>query len=125
MRNALLTAIAVVVLSASSALASEQTDVLQPVHQFIAAMNGNDAKAGAAAYAPQATILDEFPPYHWSGAAAYSDWGRDFEAFAKKNDMTEPKVTLGKPHHVDVSVDVSGDRAYAVIPATFSFKQHG
>ena len=45
----------------------------------------------------------------------------DFDIDAKKNGITDGVVTLSKPSHVDIS----GDRAYAVIPANYTFKQKG
>ena len=35
--------------------------------------------------------------------------------------LTDPVVTLGKPRRVDVT----GDRAYVVVPTEFNFKEHG
>jgi hypothetical protein len=48
-----------VVLAAGSAAASEEIDVMAPVHQFIDAVNQGDAKTALAACAAQASILDE------------------------------------------------------------------
>jgi ketosteroid isomerase-like protein len=45
----------------------------------------------------------------------------DYAADAKKNGVTEGAVTMGKPRHVDVTVDV----AYVVVPTEFSFKLKG
>jgi len=58
--------------------------------------------------ADQASIIDEFPPYAWSGSNACKQWGDDYAADAKKNGVSEPSVTLGRARHLDVS----GDRAY-------------
>ena len=44
-----------------------------------------------------------------------------FVADFKKNGMSDGKVALGKPSHVDVK----GDRAYVVVPTEFSFKAKG
>jgi len=109
------------VLAAASAVASEQTDVIAPVQQFIDATNKGDTKAALATCADPTSILDEFPPHAWQGATACSDWVKDFEAYNKQNGITEPIATLGKPTHVDNT----GDRAYVVIPASFTFKQNG
>jgi len=94
---------------------------IDAVNQFISGMNHNDMKSAAAAYAPTVSIIDEFPPHHWQGPTAFADWGRDFNADATKNAITDPVVTLGKP----LESSTTGDRAYFVIPATYAFKQHG
>ena len=116
-----LSAVALVLLFAGAAFASDAADVMKPVHQFIDGFNKGDAKTALAACAEEAYIIDEFPPYEWHGAGACSSWANAFEAEAKKDAISEPMVTLGKPKHVDVS----NDRAYVVVPATYSFKQNG
>jgi hypothetical protein len=110
-----------VVMAAGLALAAEEADVMAPVHQFIDATNKGDTKTALAACAVPASILDEFPPYAWQGATACSDWATDFGAFNDQNGITDPVATLGKPTHVGVT----GDRAYVVIPATYTYKQNG
>lgn len=105
---------------AGSASASETLDVMRPVWQFVAAFNKGDLKTALSDCAAQSSIIDEFPPYSWQGATGCADWSNDFDAYIKKNGMTGPKLTLGRLMHVDVS----GDRAYVVIPAYFTFKQN-
>src|SRR5579872_5169683 len=100
---------------------SAQTAVLGSVHQFIDVFNKGDTKTLVAACAGQASILDEFPPHEWHGAGACAKWISDFDADAKKNGITDGVVTLNAPTHVDVT----GDRAYVVVPANYSFKVKG
>jgi ketosteroid isomerase-like protein len=104
-----------------SASASDKTDVVAVVNQFVDGFNKGDTKTALATCAPQAAIIDEFSPYVWQGATACSDWANDFDADAKKNGITDAVVTLGKPRHVDIV----GDRAYLVTPANFNFKVKG
>jgi len=101
--------------------ASDQTDVMAIVHRFIDALDRGDVKTACSTCATPSSIVDEFPPYGWQGASACTDWATDFDSFNKKNGITDPAVTLGKPRHVDVSAD----RAYAVVPATFSYNEKG
>jgi ketosteroid isomerase-like protein len=68
----------------------------------------NDAKELRMRCAPSATIIDEYPPYSWSGADACPRWAAAFKAFAAQIKLTNPKVTV-KPNPF---VDVSGNRAY-------------
>jgi len=110
-----------ILLAAASAAASEEKAVLAPAQQFIEAVNEGDAKTALAACASPAFILDEFPPHAWQGATACSDWLTDFDAFNQKNGISDPRATLGKPTHVDIN----GDRAYVVFPASYNYKQNG
>jgi len=109
------------VLGITPATAAPLSNPIDAVNQFINGMNHNDLKSAAAAYAPTVSIIDEFPPHHWQGPTAFADWGRDFNADATKNAITDPIVTLDKP----LESSTTGDRAYFVIPATYAFKQHG
>ncbi len=112
---------ATLALGLAPAFAAAPAGPMDPVNQFINGMNHNDMKSAGAAYAPTVSIIDEFPPHHWQGSTAFSDWGRDFGADSKKNGITDPVVTLGKP----LQNVVTGDRAYVVVPATYRFKQNG
>ncbi len=111
----------VVALMAGTAAASDKTDVVATVHQFIDGFNKGDVKSALATCASPASIVDEFPPYAWQGANACGDWAADFEANATKNGITDSVVTLQKPKHVDVA----GDRAYVVVPANYDYKVKG
>jgi len=113
--------LAVALLAAGPAAASEKTDVMMLVHQFVDGFNKGDTKTAMAACADQTSIIDEFPPHEWHGAGACSKWSNDFQAYAQAGEMTDPAVTVAKPWHIDVTAD----RAYVVAPTTFSFKQKG
>jgi len=115
------TAIAVVVLAAGVAAASDQTDVLATTHQFVDGFNKGDVASSLALCADQASVIDEFPSYEWQGAGACAAWAKDYEADSKKNGVTDGKVNLGKPR----VVEVTGDRAYLVFPAEYTYKQNG
>lgn len=112
---------AIVLAFAAPARASDETDIAAAINKMNDAMNKNDNKTAAAAYAANATIIDEFPPHIWSGGNAFTAWSNDFASDAKAKGDTDPLVTTGKPLHVKVS----GDRGYAVVPATFTFKEKG
>ena len=114
-------ALAVAVLTQGGAAASEKTDVLVPVHQFVDGFNKGDTKTALAACADQTSIIDEFPPHEWHGAGACSKWMNDYDADAKKNGITDGAVTLGNPRHVDITAD----RAYVVVPASYTYKKKG
>jgi hypothetical protein len=103
------------------AAASEKTDVMATLHQFLDGANKGDMKSALAVCAAPSSIIDEFPPYAWQGATACADWATDFDSDNKKNGITEGVVATGTPKHVDIT----GDRAYVVVPATFSFKKNG
>ena len=118
--RALLLALAFV-FSTGFALASESTDVMATVHQFVNSFNSGDVKSALATCATPSSVIDEFPPHQWQGPTACADWARDYAADSKREGVTDGIVTLSKPLHVDVTAD----RAYVVVPATYTYKQHG
>ena len=103
------------------AFASDQSDVMVSVHQFVDAFNKGDTETLAAACADQTSIIDEFPPHEWHGVGACSKWASDYDADAKKNGITDGIVTLSKPQHLDITAD----RAYVVGAANYSYKKNG
>ena len=104
-----------------AASANDKSDVVTTVKNFVDGFNKGDEKAIAATCADQASIIDEFPPYQWGGSGACAKWTADYESDAKKNGITDGVVILGTPRHVEVT----GDRAYVVVPANYKFKQNG
>jgi ketosteroid isomerase-like protein len=114
-------ALAVAVLATGATAASDKTDVTAVVHRFVDGFNKGDVNAALAACADQTSIIDEFPPYEWHGAGACATWMNDYDADAKTNGITDGVVTLGDARHVDVT----GDRAYVVVPANYKFKKKG
>jgi hypothetical protein len=91
------------------------------VHQFIDGFNKGDEKSALAACASPASIIDEFPPHAWQGPTACADWAHAYDVNAKENGITDGFVTLGTPWHVDVT----GDRAYVVVPVKYAYKRSG
>ena len=113
---------AAMVAVAAPAAAAIDPAVEAPIRAMMAAFNAGDVAAAKATHIAAPTILDEpTAPYTWSGPIAFDDWiaalGRS-EAAAGK---TDGKVALGPL----TRESVMGDRAYVVVPSTYTFQQHG
>ncbi len=93
------------------------------VQKFIDSFNKGDAAAAAATHSASAdlAIVDEVPPYQWTGPQAFQSWATALEADSKKNGITEEKVVISAP----TRELVSNDQAYLIVPAVYSFKQAG
>ena len=100
---------------------SEKSEVVDVNNRLLDAFNKGDTNTVLALCVDDMSILDEFPPYEWHGPGAFSKWFADYDADAKKNGVTDGKVTNDKPRHVDIT----GDRAYVVAPAHYTYKQNG
>jgi ketosteroid isomerase-like protein len=115
--NRIIVAFALSALTAGSALASDRSDITTVLNQW----NDADEAKSIAACADDASVMDDIPPYEWHGAGACASWAKDYDAFAKNNGMTDASGTIGKPRQIIIT----GDRAYAIAPATFSFTKDG
>jgi ketosteroid isomerase-like protein len=114
-------ALAITVLAAAPGAASEKKDVMAVVHQWADGFNKGDLKMELAACADETSIIDDMPPHEWHGAGACSRWKNDFDAFLKKNEITDMVASVMKPRHIDVTAD----RAYVVVPVNLSYQQRG
>ena len=114
-------AVLVAALAVGPSFAADKDDVMAVVKQFVDGFNKGDVKSALATCSEQTSIVDEIPPHEWHGPGACANWAKDFDADAKKNGVTDGKVTIGKPRHVDVT----GDRAYVVVPASYAYKLKG
>jgi ketosteroid isomerase-like protein len=109
------------VLSLMAAALLNADDPVAAVKKYIDAFNKGDLKGMSAVCDSPAVIIDGLPPHSWQGPTACEDWYRDVIAAGAKEGAGDYFVTLGEPRHVDVR----GDRAYVVVPATMKFKVHG
>jgi hypothetical protein len=114
-------ALTTVVVGAGSVVASQQAEVMLPVRQFINGFNKGDVKMTQTACVEQSFIIDDFPPHAWAGSGATPKWLRDLDTFEKKNGTSAPFVALEKPRQIDVT----GTRAYVVVPTKLSYKKKG
>jgi ketosteroid isomerase-like protein len=117
----LVIALAIAVVGTGPVVASQETDVMAPVRQFVDAFNKNDIKMVQAACADQTFIIDDFPPHEWRGSGATSKWFRDLARMGKQNGMSDAFVTLLKPRQVAVT----GTHAYVVVPVNLRYNDKG
>ena len=104
-----------------SVLAADKDDIVAIIHQFADNLDPKTIDKALAACDSPASIIDEFPPHVWAGPTACADWVKAFGEYNHKNAITDADAKIAAPW----SVDIAGDRAYAVAPATYVYKQHG
>lgn len=117
----LIIALVIAMVGARTVAASQETEVMAPVRQFVNGFNKSDIKIAQAACADQTLIIDDFPPHQWQGSGATVKWLTAYDGYAKKNGISDGFVTLGEPAHIDVT----GIEAYVVVPTKFSLKKKG
>lgn len=115
------TALASVFSAIAPAFASDSADVVAVVTKYSDAFSRNDIKGADSLCTDHAIIIDDFPPHVWQGATTCEDWWHAMATDSKGSGIADGVVKLGKPWRVSVTAD----RAYAVFPATYTFKRHG
>ncbi len=101
------------------AAASDTGAVMAVINSAVTSFNKGDEKAWDGLCTPSASIISNIAPYQYSTTCA--DWWSAHAAADKKNGISDEVVTLGTAWHVNVT----GDRAYAALPASFVYKQKG
>jgi ketosteroid isomerase-like protein len=119
--NRMLAALACVAAFAAPATATEPGDALRPVHQFVESMNKGDLVSAVAACGDEMSIIDNVPPYQWHGQGACEKWASSVETDSTHKGLTDVVFKIGEATHVAVS----DDHAYAVLPASYTFKEKG
>src|ERR1700688_3903311 len=115
--KALAALLAVSIFCSGAAIASDKTDAMAVVHNWVDSFNKGDGKTGASYCADGALIIDDFAPHVWQGSGACASWYKDYEAFAAKAQITAASVALGKARHLDIDAGY----AYLVTPTTLTF----
>src|SRR3954451_15333856 len=97
------------------------TDPMTTVRHYINGFIRGDSDAMAAVFVDPGWILDGIAPHVWHGPTATQDWYRAMLVEAEHLGASGFVFTLGEPRHVDVA----GDSAYVVVPASMTFKVGG
>ena len=95
---------------------SNSDDPMDAVRQYVEGFNNGDSAAMAGTCADPMQILDGMSPHVWQGPTAAEDWWRDVLAEGEHLGASGYRIALGEARHVDVN----GDYAYVVVPATMT-----
>ena len=91
------------------------------IRQFADALHAGDMKAAKALLAKRVIIFDDTAPYYWGGSNAMENWLADRGKETTADGVTDGDAVLGQ---ITREV-VSGNHAYVIVPATYSYKQKG
>jgi ketosteroid isomerase-like protein len=100
---------------------SETTHVVQVINDALAAFRSGDLVAFKAAWAPSVEIVDDVPPYLWSGERSLERWIDDTGTAIAKLNLADLDIRAKTPLHVEIT----GDAAYVVLPVVVSYKRAG
>jgi hypothetical protein len=65
--------------------ASNESEVMAPIRQFVDSFNNGDATTTPAGCSNVTAIIDDFSPFGWHGADACAKWMESYKAFAAAN----------------------------------------
>ena len=94
--------------------AQPPAELLARARSFVALTQGLNAAKLDELITPDAVVVDEVPPFRWSGPQAASQWIGAVHAFLTAEQVTSFTATAGKP----VEYQQSGDAAYLILPVT-------
>jgi hypothetical protein len=97
--------------------------LIAPIQKFIDSFNKGDTAGAMATHAAGAelVIIDEVPPFIWRGTKAFQAWSTALDSVSKQAGITDQMVTISAP----TRVESSGDSAYVIVPAVYSYKEKG
>ena len=123
MRYVTLGLVALVFAAGTAGAQAPDAQLIAPIQKFIDSFNKGDMAGAAATHAATAdvSITDEVSPFLWRGAQALKTWAADLESDAKKRGITDQSVAISAP----TRTETSGDQAYVVVPAVYTFKERG
>jgi hypothetical protein len=108
-------------LAAPAAPSKPSDAMMQPVRALLTALNTNSAAPARGAFTPNATIVDEFAPFRWTGPSAGSSYLASFGSMLKGAKLSNVHGTLGKV----TAFDQTGNRAYMVIATDVAATMNG
>jgi ketosteroid isomerase-like protein len=99
--------------------AAPSNDPMSAVEAFRAAMIAGDAEGIADVHVEgDVAIIDTVAPFIWKGPTAVADWMLSMTLYLEEHDIGEGSVVYYSP----IAKLADGDRAYAVVPAVWSYK---
>jgi ketosteroid isomerase-like protein len=101
---------------------SEREQVLAVFKAAFDAFNCGDLSGFGALWADEVdAIINQAPPYVWTGDDALRRWLAASGSHASSAGVTEQSITGGTPHWLEIV----GDRAFVVMPVVLRFEQGG
>lgn len=105
----------------AAASAAPPAGVMSTLNGLIAVLNADNAAGAQAYFTDDATVIDEFSPYMWTGSNAGTRWWSSQQRANVKAHITGMRAATGTINHYTVT----GDSAYVVVPLNITFMAKG
>lgn len=113
--------------SARADVTRDVSEAVAPVEAVIAAIKSDNAVALSTLYSNNAVIVDEQPPFEWTGPDAGARW-----LAASSDSKWSRRIARFRAALADIRVDSSSGSAYVIVAGAFSsanskepWQQHG
>lgn len=120
MKTTIALAAAAALLFVSTAQAAD-AGIAATIRKFGDAFNKGDVNAARAQLTAAPAIVDEPSPHLWTGPKSLDRWLADLAKSDSAQGITSGVVAI-RPATRE---EVSGDNAYVIVPATYTYKQKG
>ena len=87
-------------------------DLLFEIRAFIDEVNAGNVSGALARLTNDVCIVEDFPPFRWTGADAGGEWLAAMAANAQRLGMTTITMVPGEPRRIEVNTE----HGYCVIP---------
>ncbi|HMJ93477.1 MAG TPA: hypothetical protein VK472_05205 [Allosphingosinicella sp.] len=96
-------------------------EVVGSINRFVDAVNEGNHGEALKHFSPDATIIEDIPPYRWHGPQAGAQWMVAMGENAARSGMTSIAMQLGDA----TRVEVDAANAYAVYSAVLTLSGNG
>ena len=96
-------------------------DITGSIDRFVNAVNEGDYVGALEHFTPDATIVEDIPPYRWQGPQAGAQWMAAMGENAARSGMTGIAMQLGEA----TRVEIDAGNAYAVYSALLILSGNG
>jgi quercetin dioxygenase-like cupin family protein len=120
---AILAILSGVTLAARAEDQSPKTDpaILATVDALVAALNSGSTTDAKAIFVEAPTVVDDFPPFAWSGKDAAETYTKDLKTILDKLEITAWRFQRHQPRYAAAT----NDHAWLVVPFSFPFMMKG
>jgi ketosteroid isomerase-like protein len=104
-------------------VAAQQPDSspVETVTTFFADWNMGAIQAASKLFAPQPSLTDVFPRFHWQGKNAFRKFFSDLDIYNASQGFTDYEFDVGTP----TNNDIEGANASVIVPVVLNLKHDG
>jgi ketosteroid isomerase-like protein len=100
---------------------SDASEAASVIDALVMAVNSGDFATALTSFTEAPVIIEDLPPYRWSGSSAPSEWLNAMGTNAASLGVTSVVMETQEPSRVELQ----GDRAYIIVPGHLRLETGG